>query len=142
MTSTELDNMVKTDLLKREPPSKMELDGLMASGRKQLVDAKKPGLSLESKFQLAYNAAHSFALAALRRHGYRPNNKRYVTFQALPHTLGLGPEVGRVLSKCHGIRNSADYDGLFEIDEQLMADLLKMAAVVEAAAAKLPPITK
>ena len=51
--------------------------------------------SLESRFDLAYNAAHSLCLAALRWHGYRSAN-RYIASQALPHTLGLGPEVWRV----------------------------------------------
>jgi hypothetical protein len=43
---------------------------------------------MESRFDLAYNAAHALCLAALRWHGYRPTN-RYIVFQGLPHTLGL-----------------------------------------------------
>ena len=57
----------------------------------------KTSLSLESRFDLAYNSAHAFCLAALRANGYRPQN-RYVVFQLLPHTLGLGPEVWRILA--------------------------------------------
>jgi hypothetical protein len=31
--------------------------------------------------------------------------KRYIVFQMLPDTLGLGPDAWRVLSKCHDMRN-------------------------------------
>ena len=61
----------------------------------RLADAHNDALSLESRFDLAYNAAHALSLAALRRGGYRARH-RYIVFQVLPHTLGLGPEVWRV----------------------------------------------
>jgi hypothetical protein len=32
--------------------------------------------------------------------------------------LGLGPEVGRVLDKCHNIRNLGEYEGLLDVDER------------------------
>ena len=41
-----------------------------------------------------------------------------------PHTLGLGPEVWRVLAKCHEVRNKGEYEGDLDIDERLVADLL------------------
>jgi hypothetical protein len=59
---------------------------------------------LESRFDLAYNAAHGLCLAALRWHGYR-SNYRYIVFQVLPHTLGVEPSVWRVLANCHDVRN-------------------------------------
>jgi hypothetical protein len=37
----------------------------------------------------------------LRWHGYRLNNKRYVVFQALEHTLGLPAKQWRVLAEAH-----------------------------------------
>lgn len=134
MTSyKELDNLVKGGLLKREPGDQGEFDGLVASGRKRLADAKKPGLSAESKFDLAYNAAHAFALAAMRWHGYRPANKRYIVFQALGHTLGINPEIWRILDKCHGRRNLFEYDGAFDVDQRLMVDLIKAAELLDSA---------
>jgi hypothetical protein len=67
----------------------------------------------------------------LRRQGYRPVN-RYIVFQVLPHTLGLGPEVWRVLAKCHDIRNLGEYEGDLNVDEQLVADLLAACRAVAA----------
>jgi hypothetical protein len=45
----------------------------------RLQDARQPILSLESRFDLAYNAAHASALSALRAHGYRSEN-RFLVF--------------------------------------------------------------
>jgi hypothetical protein len=89
--------------LKVEAPDAKEFAGLVRSAKARLRDAQSKSLALESRFDLAYNAAHAFCLAALRWHGYRSAN-RYVVFQLLPHTLELGPEIWRVLSKCHDIR--------------------------------------
>ncbi|MCB1864649.1 MAG: hypothetical protein KDG50_04420 [Chromatiales bacterium] len=123
MTSTKLDNLVKTRQLKSEPGDQREFDGLVRSAKARLADARNPALSIESRFDLAYNAAHAFALAALRWHGYR-SDKRYLVFQCLAHTLGLGPEIWRVLTLCHERRNRAEYEGQMEVDEQLVSDLL------------------
>jgi hypothetical protein len=90
--------------LKVEAPDTNEIEGLMRTGKARLLDSRNTDLALESRFDLAYNAAHALALSALRRKGYRSSN-RYIVFQVLPHTLGLGPDVWRVLDKCHNTRN-------------------------------------
>jgi hypothetical protein len=77
--SSNLDNLVKAKQLKIEPFDENEFNGLLRSGKARLKDASNPALELESRFLLAYNAAHSFALAALRSHGYRADN-RYIVF--------------------------------------------------------------
>lgn len=118
--------------LKAEPPDAAESTGLLRTGRARLHDAANPALSLESRFDLAYNAAHALCLAALRRKGYRPS-QRYIVFQLLPHTLGLGPEVWRVLDKCHNTRNLGDYEGLLDIDEGLVTSLIEAAQQVDRA---------
>lgn len=123
MSLVNLDNLVKTGQLKTEPMNQLEFTGLLQSAQARLVDASNAALAIESRFDLAYNAAHSLALAALRWHGYRSIN-RYLVFQVLPQTTGLGPEVWRVLAKCHERRNIAEYEGYFEIEDQLLRDLL------------------
>ena len=139
MTSKELDNLVKVGLLKAERGDQNELAGLLPSDRKRLIDARKQALAPDSRFDLAYNAAHALSLAALRWHGYRPV-KRFVVFQALAHTLDLGPEIWRVLDKCHGIRNSIEYEGYAHVEMQLLADLLNATEVVLDAVMKLGPL--
>jgi len=59
-----LDNLVKVGQLKLEPPSDQEVAGLRSSGLARLRDAGNETLSIESRFDLAYNAAHALSLAA------------------------------------------------------------------------------
>lgn len=123
--------------LRKEAPDPDEYAGLIRSGKVRLADAENPDISIESRFDLAYNAAHALSLAALRRAGYRSAN-RYIAFQVLPHTLGLGPEVWRVLSKCHDVRNRGEYEGDLDLDERLVADLIAACRSVEKALDSLP----
>jgi len=67
MTLAELDNLVKINKLKVEPPDQKEFDGLVASAKRRLQDAMVEGLSDEGRFSLAYGAAHALSLAAMRR---------------------------------------------------------------------------
>ena len=115
--------------LAKELPDQGEFDGLKRSGLARLRDVELAGLSLEGRFDLAYNASHALCLAALRWHGFRANH-RYIVFQVLPHTLGLGPEVWRILAKCHDLRNSGEYAGDLNIDERLVTDLISAGLAV------------
>jgi hypothetical protein len=74
-------------------------------------------------------------LAALRRRGYRSEN-RFLVFQTLPHTLGVATATWRVLAKCHEMRNLAEYEGAVDIGERLVIDLIGAAKVVWAALSK------
>lgn len=110
--------------LSREPYDANEYESLKRSGNARLQDAMTVSLSLEGRFDLAYNAAHALCLAALRGKGYRARN-RYTVFQVLPHTLGLGPEVWRVLAKAHDIRNLIEYEGDASVEARIVSDLIE-----------------
>ena len=69
MTLEKLDNLVKINKLKVEPPDQNEFDGMLKSARRRLTDAQIEGLSEDSAFSLAYGAAHALSLAAMRWHG-------------------------------------------------------------------------
>jgi hypothetical protein len=115
--------------LNPEPPDAREFAGLKVTAAARLRDARRPELALESRFALAYDAAHAYCLAALRYRGYRAKN-RYIVFQALPHTLGLGPEVWRVLAKCHDMRNLSEYEGALDLDDRIVDDLIAACEAV------------
>jgi hypothetical protein len=136
MPSTELENLVRVGKLKREPPSAHELQGLRESARARLADAGSDRLSFDSRFDLAYNGAHAFALFALRRMGYRSDN-RYLVFQSLSHTAGIPPETWRVLAKAHERRNIAEYEGHLERDGQLLNELIVAATALGAIVERL-----
>ena len=129
MSHPPLDNLVRIGRLKAEPAAESELQGLLRSGMRRLEDAAREDLSLESRFDLAYNAAHALALAALRFRGYR-SESRYLVFQCLQHTLDLPPEQWRVLDEAHRKRNLAEYEGEMDVEEQLVAALLRVAREV------------
>lgn len=129
MGRPQLDNPARIGKLRAEPATENELQVLVRSGTRRLEDAAREELSLESRFDLAYNAAHALALAALRFHGYR-SDSRYLVFQCLQHTLDLPAEQWRVLDQAHRKRNLAEYEGEMGVDEQLVAALLRVAREV------------
>jgi hypothetical protein len=133
-----LDNLLRIGKLKREPATVAEFDGLLRSGRIRLQDAMTPALSLESRFDLAYNAAHAMSLAALRWHGFRSDN-RYLVFQCLQHTIALEAMAWRVLDNAHRKRNLAEYEGDLDVDEALVAAVIRATEVVSDACGRLGP---
>jgi Rad3-related DNA helicase len=126
----QLDNLVRIGKLKAEHPSRAEFEGLVRSGRARLRDARTAGLSVYGQFDLAYNAAHALALAALRQRGYRSEN-RYLVFQCLEHTVNLPAASRRVLDRAHNKRNVAEYSGDAEVEAELLAALLRVAQDLE-----------
>jgi hypothetical protein len=141
MPPKELENLAESGRLKREPATQREIDGLVRLGEAKLMDAKKKGLSLESRFDLAYGAAHAFALSALRWHGFRPDG-RAIVFRTLPHTLGLGQEVWRVLDKGHGVRNQSEYEGSTRADSGLVEAIILACEAVHQALVESGPIRR
>jgi len=131
MATENLQNLERINQLKAERPSKEEFEGLIVSGQRRLKDAENEELSLESRFDLAYNAAHSLSLAALRWHGYRSNN-RYLVFQCLEHTVNLQGEKRRVLDQAHRKRNLAEYEGIVDVDAALVESIIRAAREIEA----------
>ena len=137
--SKELANLARIGKLAIEPGTCGEIKGLLTSGTERLADARNESLALSSRFDLAYNAAHAFSLAALRWHGYR-SDSRYLVFQAVPHTLGLPAATWRVLAKAHEVRNIAEYEGHFDADMTLLGNLFEAAETVRISVATLPSL--
>ena len=136
--SKELDNLARIGRLKAELASRSEFAGMVNSARRRLVDAQNKSLDPDSQFDLAYGAAHRLALAALRHKGYRSEN-RITVFQALVHTLGSDKADIQVFLRAHNERNLAEYEGRMEIDQGLLADLVRCTKKLERAVGKLVP---
>ncbi len=122
MPQPALDNLVRIGQLKAEPCNAAEVRRMLAMARTRLADAQLQTLSAEGRFTSAYNAAHAAALAALRWHGYRSEN-RYTVFQSLTHTLGWPTPRWRVLDSAHQKRNLAEYEGFLEVEESTIGEL-------------------
>jgi len=139
MPSKQLVNLEKIGKLKAESSAKAEFDGLVRSGSVRLKDSANNSLSRDSQFDLAYNAAHALALAALRWHGYRSEN-RYLVFQCLEHTLGFDAKEWRVLDEAHRKRNVAKYEGELDIDDALVEALIRATKEIEKRVCALKPL--
>ncbi len=138
MGKQELDNLVNIGRLKAEDATRKEFEGMLASASRSLGDAQNDDIETDSKFELAYGAAHRFALAALRHQGYRSEN-RITVFQTLAHTLGTNSADIQTLLKAHNERNLAEYQGRVDIDKKLVADLIGAAKRLEESVGKLTP---
>jgi hypothetical protein len=138
MSKEELDNLVRINQLKGEPGSRSEFTRMVKSARTRLADAQNDSLDPDSQFDLAYGAAHRLALAALRHQGYRSEN-RITVFQTLVHTLGSDKSDVQVFLRAHNERNLAEYEGRMEIDEGLLADLIRCTKKLATAVGKLDP---
>ena len=136
MSLPALDNLVRVGQLKTEPCNDAEIKRLLAMARTRLADAQLARLSPEGRFISAYNAGHAAALAALRWHGYRSEN-RYTVFQCLTHTLNWPAHRWRVLDAAHQKRNVAEYEGLLEVEESTTSELCALVAELIADVATL-----
>lgn len=138
MSADSLNNLACIGQLKVEPPSRMEFDGLVRSGSHRLHDAENRALSLESRFDLAYNAVHALALAGLRYHGFR-SQSRYLVFQCLQHTLNLPSEQWRILDQAHRKRSLAEYEGDLDVDIAFVEAVVRVAREVNERLSRLKP---
>jgi len=133
--SDALDRLVTTGQLKIQPSSESELAGFLANADQALVDAQIPALSSANRFRLAYDAAHSLALAAMRAHGYRPVSglgHRAIVFQSLVHTVGASAALASSLNRYHTKRNRSEYDGLVSATDAEAKDMVALAIELRA----------
>ena len=136
MATENLENLVRIGQLKAEPPADNEIAGLIQSGLARLKDSRYAELGYESRFDLAYNAAHALSLAALRIAEYR-SETRYHVFLCTKYTIDLEAERWRVLENAHNKRNLAEYEGSYDVDEQTVEALIRVATVVAERVQKL-----
>ncbi len=134
--SAALANLARIGKLKAEPPDARERAGLLRSASVRLQDARHATLALESRFDLAYNAAHAAALSALRAYGYRSEN-RYLVFQCLEHTLGYKPSQWLLLDQAHKKRNLAEYEGDLDVTTSFVEELIEQTSNLIVAAQAL-----
>lgn len=129
-----LQRLADSGLLKAEPAAATEIAGLLASAAQSLADARRSGLSDQSRFLLAYTGSHALALAALRARDYRPAQgpgHRAIVFQTLPHTAHAAPELWVPLDKAHKKRNDLEYSAAITFSTADADELVKSVAALE-----------
>lgn len=128
-----LENLAGTGQLLTEETSFNEISGYLLRAEQQLADARTTTLSPASRFSLAYDAAHAFALAALRAHGYRPGRglgHRVIVFSTLAHTVASPAAEWSALTRYHTKRNASEYAGLTNASDAEARDLIELTGAL------------
>jgi len=127
MAADALANLARIGQLKVEARNPAEVLRMLKQAKTRLADAQLAHVSVDGRFASSYGAGHAAALAALRWHGYRSEN-RFMVFQCLPHTLGWPPHRWRLLDAAHQKRNLAEYEGYLDVEESLVRELIALVS--------------
>jgi hypothetical protein len=117
-----------------EPPSKAELDSLRSIVTRSLKDVTAHGLSADTRFVLAYDAARTLSLIIVRAAGYRPKavGGHYNTFLALAEADPAFNQLSAYFDGCRMKRNDCEYDfagGVSDTDADGLLKTVKQFAV-------------
>lgn len=121
-------------MLREEATSPSEVQGLLASAAAFLADAKRDGNSDQTRYNIAYEAAHALALAAMRACGLRPAQgpgHRAMVFSVLDATTVAPPKVCIPLSKANEKRNRLTYDGLTTFSRAELEELIQCVQALD-----------
>ncbi len=132
-----LDNMVGRGL-ERVDSDRAEIARYLTKIRRKLADSRKDSISLDSRFDIAFEALLQIALVALRANGYRTTSDsghQQLAIQLLPKSIGIDPSELRALDEYRKKRSS----GLYEADFDPSEDEVK--AVIAAVAKLLSSLT-
>lgn len=132
-----LENLIGKGL-QREPTSAEEIRRFLGKISTKLTDAGKDSISLDSRFDLAYEALLQIGLAALRANSLRPDSRgghHVLALQTLHTSIGYPREKLRLLDEFRRQRATGLYDGSFvptqaELDE-LRATATELKAHLE-----------
>lgn len=125
-----LENLLQTGHLKEHAVDAAEIQKVLAAARRSLKDARVEQISLELRFDAAYNSILQNGIAALMVNGYRPSTNQpghhKTILQLLPKTTGLPGNRWVVLDALRRKRNVINYDGE-DIDEGSLQQCVEQA---------------
>jgi hypothetical protein len=124
--------------LQQEPSNAKEIHRFLAKVTTKLADAQSRHVSLDSRFDLAYEALLQIGLVALRANGLRPDSRgghHQLALQTLNATIAYPREKLRLLDEFRRKRSVGLYDGSFEASqaevESLIATVVELKAHLE-----------
>ena len=107
-----------------------EIANLLALADRDLHDAQSMELSVDWRFNIAYNAALQLAGTALAVSGYRVvrgGAHHHRAIQSLVYTIGEDDNTVRLLDRFRKKRNVAEYDAVGTISGQEATEMLTLA---------------
>ncbi len=121
-----LENLIGKGLV-REPANAEEMRRFLAKIETKLADANATVVSLDSRFDLAYEALLQIGLAALRANGLRPDSRgghHVMALQTLNTSIGYPRDKLRLLDEFRRQRAAGLYDGTFQPSEVEVSSLI------------------
>jgi hypothetical protein len=116
--------------LQQEPTDSAEIARFLTKIDSKLADCLSNSISLDTRFDIAYEALLQCGLAALRAHGLRPDSRgghHVMALQTLPTTIGFPKEKIRILDEFRKQRAAGLYDGSFNPSEAELHALVDTA---------------
>ena len=107
-----------------------EIANLLALADRDLRDARSQELSVDWRFNIAYNAALQLAATALAAAGYRVSRSgphHHGVIQSLVHTIGADENTVRLLDRFRKKRIVAEYDSVGTISEKEAVEIFDLA---------------
>ena len=129
-----LENLIGKGL-QSEPSDKEEIQRLRRKIETKLADAANTQISLDSRFDIAYEALLQIGLTALRANGLRPNARgghHAMALQTLDSTIGYPRDKLRLLDRFRHMRSAGLYDGSFEASAAEVRSLLDEVSKLKA----------
>jgi len=116
--------------LREHKTSAHEVAAIMALIERDLEEATKKEISVDWRYNIAYNAGLQLSTAVLYAAGYRSGrgeSKHYRIIQALP--LVMGEQFSRIrdyLDNCRRKRNVSEYDAVGTISTKEVDDIIQV----------------
>ncbi|MBN1274257.1 MAG: hypothetical protein JXB26_18500 [Candidatus Aminicenantes bacterium] len=126
-----LDDWEQAGWLRKYETSAKEISNLLSLVGRDLKDSLQEEISLDWRFNIAYNAALQLATLILYSSGYRTGrgeSKHYRVIQAISLIMGnqLNP-IRDYLDSCRRKRNTSEYDAVGTVSEKEFNDLIRTA---------------
>ena len=119
----------KNGWLRKHQTSAQEIKSVLSLAERDIEEASREVMSIDWRFNIAYNAGLQLATIALLAAGYRAgrgDSKHYRVIQALPLVMGEKyTALKNYLDNCRRKRNVSAYDAVGTISEKEAVDLLK-----------------
>jgi len=117
--------------LEQRPTSRQEILDLLNTADRGMADAAVEQVSLEGRFNHAYDAALIFATVSLRCAGYRTRGEGHhqLVFALLPDVMGRAVgSTARYFQQCRKIRNLSTYSRSGIVSRAEVIELIAEAA--------------
>jgi hypothetical protein len=124
-----LENLVGRGL-EREATDRAEIGRFLAKIERKLADSRASAISLDSRFDLAWEAALQVGLTALRANGLRTTSQaghQALAIQTLDKTIGVDKDTIRLLETFRKNRSAGLYEGSFEPSQAEVDALIRTA---------------